>query len=146
MDVDLFAEKKDRSRYIERIGRRLRWKGSSIKGMDQSTAEYDELSDRIASGYYLKNGLSGGANTNDFYYFALIVTISAPSLEAMRQKAQAYIDYLKSMEIYYPHVTMSRCGHSILICHWHCDRKIFSRAKRNILTERSGSMLPVFKL
>lgn len=54
VDVDLFAEKKDRSRYIERIGRRLRWKGSSIKGMDQSTAEYDELSDRIASGYYLK--------------------------------------------------------------------------------------------
>ena len=50
VDVDLYVEKKDRSRYIERIGRRLRWKGSSIKGMDQSTAEYDELSDRIASG------------------------------------------------------------------------------------------------
>ena len=49
VDVDLYVEKKDRSRYIERIGRRLRWKGSSIKGMDQSTAEYDELSDRIAS-------------------------------------------------------------------------------------------------
>lgn len=128
VDVDLFAEKKDRSRYIERIGRRLRWKGSSIKGMDQSTAEYDELSDRIASGYYLKNGLSGGANTNDFYYFALIVTISAPSLEAMRQKAQAYIDYLKSMEILlspcdYEQV---RAFHSYLPLA-RCDRKIFSR-------------------
>lgn len=143
VDVDLYVEKKDRSRYIERIGRRLRWKGSSIKGMDQSTAEYDELSDRIASGYYLKNGLSGGANTNDFYYFALIVTISAPSLEAMRQKAQAYIDYLKSMEILlspcdYEQV---RAFHSYLPLA-RCDRKIFSRAKRNILTEGLAACYP----
>ena len=64
------------------------------------------------------------------------------SLEACAKKAQAYIDYLKSMEILLSPCDYEQVRHSIYLPLARCDRKIFSRAKRNILTEGLAACYP----
>lgn len=141
IDVDIFIKRQNRIKYLNEIGRRLRWNTTKVKTMSSSTSEYDDVSNALSSGYYLKNGLSGG--NNDFYFFAILITITADSLKGLRQKHEAMENFLKTHEIY-----VGNCNYEqkkaltsyMPLCK--LDKKIWNRAKRNVLTEGLAAFYP----
>lgn len=141
VDVDLYIQKQNRNKYIERIGRNLRWKAAKIKNVSDSTSEYDDISSALASGYYLKNGLT--ANANDFYYVAVLITITADNLRTLKWKKDNMITYLKTSEIYVgnlDHEQLRAFTSYLPLCK--LDNKILKRAKRNLLTQDLAAWYP----
>ena len=59
IDVDIFFFKQDKVKSVERIGRRIRLNRSKLKETYDTNTDYDDLSESIRAGFYLKNGLSG---------------------------------------------------------------------------------------
>lgn len=65
IDVDLFLERQPKERMMQKIGQQIRINRSKIKDTSDTNSDFDDLSNAIRSGYYLKDGL---ANNEDFYY------------------------------------------------------------------------------
>ncbi len=141
IDVDIFFKRENKEQMSTRIGRRLRWQNARISSVSNTTDQYSDLSSSITSGYYLKQGLS--ANRNDLYYMSVIITVSAGDLKSLRQKKDAMDTYLKTMEIYVGNCNyeMDRAFTSTLpLCS--LDRKIYQRAKINVLTQDLAAWYP----
>ena len=140
IDVDLFTEKQNKSRYLERIGRHIRWNNSKVRDVSSSTSEYDDLSSAILSGFYLKSGLG---SSQDFYYISMLLTISSDDLKELRRKKEEFETFLKSYDI-----ETGDCDYEqkrallsyLPLCR--LDRKIYRRAKRNILTSGLSACYP----
>ena len=140
VDFDLFVEQQRRSTQAERIRRNLLWKKHDISGMSDTTQDYDNLSGALASGYYLKEGLSGG---NEFYYTSCMLTVTASSLKGLRKRMDYIKEDLRSKRIEVGKLSyeQDRAFSSYLpLCS--LDRKIFARARRNVLTEGLASYYP----
>lgn len=141
IDADIFIQRQSRMKYLNMIGRHLRWNHTKAKDISTTTAEYDELTGSISSGYYLKNGLAGGVN--DFFYFAILITVTADSLTGLRRKYGAMETYLKTHEL-----SVGNCNFEqkdaltsyMPLCS--LSKKIWLRAKRNILTEGLAACYP----
>ena len=78
IDVDLFLERQPKERMMQKIGQQIRINRSKIKDTSDTNSDFDDLSNAIRSGYYLKDGL---ANNEDFYYAAILVTVTAASVK-----------------------------------------------------------------
>ena len=78
IDVDLFLERQPKERMMQKIGQQIRINRSKIKDTSDTNSDFDDLSNAIRSGYYLKEGL---ANKEDFYYAAILVTVTAASVK-----------------------------------------------------------------
>ena len=132
IDFDMYWVKERREVYAERIGRHLRWNSSKMREMSDSTTEYDDVSDALSAGYYLKNGIS---NNQDFHYLSIMVTCVAEDPKVLQSKSREMEVYLKSHEIH-----MGNCNYEqkrALLSYMplgRMDPKIFRRSKRNILT------------
>ena len=140
VDFDLFVEQQRRSTQAERIRRNLLWKKHDISGMSDTTQDYDNLSGALASGYYLKEGLSGG---NEFYYTSCMLTVTASSIKGLRKRMDYIKEDLRSKRIEVGKLSyeQDRAFSSYLpLCS--LDRKIFARARRNVLTEGLASYYP----
>ena len=59
IDVDIFFFKQDKGKSMERIGRRIRLNRSRLKETYDTNSDFDDLSESIRAGFYLKRGLSG---------------------------------------------------------------------------------------
>lgn len=141
IDMDMFIQKESREKMQERIGRKLRWTTSKMNNLSDSTTEYDDLNDIMASGYYLKRNLAGGAQ--DFYYVGIMITITAQSLSALKQKKSEMISLLKSYELFTGNCDyeMKRALSSYSLL-GKMDTKIWKRAKQNVLTHDLSSFYP----
>ena len=76
IDVDVFFFKQDKVKSLERIGRKIRLNRSKIKEAYDTNTDFDDLSESIQAGYYLKRGLSGN---EEFYYMSTLITITGHS-------------------------------------------------------------------
>ncbi|SDB27502.1 Type IV secretory pathway, VirB4 component [Eubacterium oxidoreducens] len=141
IDVDLFLKKEDKRKSLDRIGRHMRWNMSKMNDISASNSAYDDTLDTLDAGNYLKQGLSGGGQ--DLYYFAILLTITSNNLSTLRAKKREFLDYLRSIEI--------DCGNTdyeqkraltSYIPLGQMDKKIFARAKRNVLTSDLACFYP----
>lgn len=140
IDVDIFIEQQKREAQAERIRRNLMWKKHDIQGMSDTNQDFDAASGSISSGYYLKQGLASG---NEFYYANFLITITADSLELLRKKMEAVKDNLRSKQIMLGSLRyeQDRVLQAYMpLCN--LDRKIFKRARRNVLTSGLASYYP----
>lgn len=140
IDVDLFFFKQDKSRTMERIGRRIRLNRSKIKDTYDTNSDFDDLSESIHAGYYLKRGLSG---SEDFYYMSTLVTITGRSAKEVEWRVKEMTKLLNSQDI----GTVSclfREEQAFLssLPILGLDRKLYERSKRNVLTSGVASCYP----
>ncbi len=140
IDVDLFFFKQDKSRTMERIGRRIRLNRSKIKDTYDTNSDFDDLSESIHAGYYLKRGLSG---SEDFYYMSTLVTITGRSAKEVEWRVKEMTKLLNSQDI----GTVSclfREEQAFLssLPILSLDRKLYERSKRNVLTSGVASCYP----
>ena len=140
IDVDLFFFKQDKSRTMERIGRRIRLNRSKIKDTYDTNSDFDDLSESIHAGYYLKRGLSG---SEDFYYMSTLVTITGRSAKEVEWRVKEMTKLLNSQDI----GTVSclfREEQAFLssLPILNLDGKLYERSKRNVLTSGVASCYP----
>lgn len=137
IDIDVFLNKVNREKAIDKVAQKIRLNRSKFKNMQDTSADYEEVSGSIQAGYYIKNGM---ANNEDLYYLTMFITVSGGSLEELNWRKQQVIVMLKSQDIY-----VSECRyqqedalHSVmpfLKVVSYLDKK----AKRNVLTAGAAS-------
>lgn len=140
VDADIYVEKQKRATQQERVRRNLLWKKHDISGMSDTTQEYDSISGELSSGYYLKNGLSSG---EDFYFVSFMITVTADSLKGLRKRMDSIREYMRSQQIDLRKLRyeQDRALQSYMPLA-RLDRKIYRRARRNMLTEGLASNYP----
>ena len=140
IDVDLFLEKQPKERMIQKLGQQLRINRSKIKETSDTNSDFDDLDGAIRSGYFLKDGM---ANNEDFYYMSILITITAESPEDLEWREREMRKLLVSQDM-----NISPCSFrqeqaflSVLPLA-SLDRKLYERAKRNVLTNGAASCYP----
>ena len=117
---------------MERIGRRIRLNRSKIRDTYDTNSDFDDLSESIHAGYYLKRGLGG---SEDFYYMSTLITITGRSAKEVEWRAKEMTKLLNSQDI----GTMSclfREEQAFLssLPLLNLDGKLYEQSKRNVLT------------
>ncbi len=140
IDVDLFVYRQDRTRSMERIGRRIRINKSKIKEASDTNTDFDDLEESIRAGYYLKNGLSGN---EDLYYISILLTVTGNSEKEVEWRSRELKKLLisKDMDCTKCFFRQEQAFQSALPL-LNLDKNLFSRSKRNVLTSGLGSCYP----
>ena len=98
VDVDVHLRRENRSKTIDKVAQRIRLNRTKLKGMQDTSTDYEELTNSIRAGYFIKNGI---ANYNeDLFYMSVFITISAKTYEELMWRKQQVSDMLKSMDMY----------------------------------------------
>ena len=138
IDVDVFLRRENRSRTIDKVAQRIRLNRTKIKGMQDTSTDYEELANSIQAGYYIKNGIAN--NNEDLFYLSVFITVSAKTYEELLWRKQQMIDMLKSMDMYvsecrFQQETAFRAVMPFLQIPPELERK----SQRNVLTSGAAS-------
>lgn len=72
VDVDVHLRRENRSKIIDKVAQRIRLNRTKLKGMQDTSTDYEELTNSIRAGYFIKNGI---ANYNeDLFYMSVFIT------------------------------------------------------------------------
>lgn len=139
-DIDIFFEKQNKTKVRNKLGQQIRINKAKIKDAQDTNSNYDDLSDEIQSGYYIKNELG---NNEDFYYMNILLTVLGGSLSEIKQKERYLYEMFASQDIEIKpckyHMSEAFMS-SIPLCN--ISKQISNRAKRNVLTYGAASTYP----
>ena len=138
IDVDVHLKRESRSKTIDRVAQRIRLNRTKIKGIQDTSTDYEELANSIQAGYYIKNGLAN--NNEDLFYMSVFITVSAKTLDEMLWRKQQIIDMMKSMDMHlsdcrFQQEAALRSVMPFLYIEPHLEKK----SKRNVLTSGAAS-------
>lgn len=140
IDVDVFFFKQDKTKSMERIGRRIRLNRSKIKDTYDTNSDFDNLSESIHAGYYLKRGLGG---SEEFYYMCTLITITGYSAKEVEWRAKEMTKLLNSQDIGTTScIFREEQAFLSSLPLLSLDKKIYARAKRNVLTSGVAACYP----
>lgn len=81
IDVDIHLHRENRSRTIDKVAQRIRLNRTKLKSLQDTSTDYEELTNSISAGYYIKNGIAN--NNEDLFYLSVFITVSAKSYEEL---------------------------------------------------------------
>lgn len=140
IDLDLYAYRQPKERMVQKLGQQLRINRSRIKEASDTNTNFDDISDAIQSGYFLKNGL---ANNEDFYYVSILITITADSEEEMDWRVRELKKLLISQDMdVSPCIFRQEQAFLSSLPLVTLDKMLFERSKRNVLTLGLASFYP----
>lgn len=140
IDVDVFFFRQDKAKSLERIGRRIRLNRSKIKDAYDTNRDFDNLNESIRAGYYLRRGLTGN---EDIYYMATLITITGYSEKEVEWRSKEMAKLLSSQDIgtagcFFREEQAFLSALPLL----GLDKKIYAKAKRNVLTSGVAACYP----
>ena len=97
IDVDVHLRRENRSKTIDKVAQRIRLNRTKLRSMQDTSTDYEELTNSIQSGYFIKNGIAN--NNEDLFYMSVFITISAKSYDELMWRKQQMTDMLKSMDM-----------------------------------------------
>lgn len=140
VDVNVYLQKKDRGSVTASIRRNLNYNQATLMDTSSTSAGYDQSNDAAVAGYYLKDGL---ANGQDFYYMAILLTVTGSSprevdykIDGLKKIAAQSDMKLKDCTFDEEQAFMSSIPLGKL------DNSIWNKAKRNVLTAGASSAYP----
>ena len=138
IDVDVHLRRENRSKTIDKVAQRIRLNRTKIKGIQDTSTDYEELTNSIQAGYYIKNGLAN--NNEDLFYMSVFITVSAKTLDEMLWRKQQIVDMMKSMDMQlsdckFQQESALRSVMPFLYIEPHLEKK----SKRNVLTSGAAS-------
>ena len=98
IDIDVHLRRENRSKTIDRVAQRIRLNRTKLKGVQDTSTDYEELTNSIQAGYYIKQGLAN--NNEDLFYMSVFITISAKEYAELLWRKQQITDMLKSMDMF----------------------------------------------
>ena len=75
VDIDVHLSRENRSKTIDKVAQRIRLNRTKLKGLQDTSTDYEELTNSIQAGYFIKNGIAN--HNEDLFYMSVFVTISA---------------------------------------------------------------------
>ena len=140
VDTNIYLERVPKEQVINNIRRNLTY--SQVSGNESSSTSqaFDNARETYDSGYYLKEGLAQG---QDFYNMAIMLTVTGRSPEEVDDK----VHNLKNIALTNG-IKLKECSHNEEKCFFSAlplcslDKKIWEKAKRNVLTEGAGTLYP----
>lgn len=98
IDIDVHLRRENRSKTIDKVAQRIRLNRTKLKSMQDTSTDYEELTNSIQAGYFIKQGIAN--NNEDLFYLSVFITVSAKSYEELTWRRQQMVDMLKSMDMY----------------------------------------------
>lgn len=138
VDIDVHLYRENRSKTIDKVAQRIRLNRTKLKSMHDTSTDYEELTNSIQAGYYIKNGIAN--HNEDLFYMSVFVSISAKTYEELLWRKQQMIDMLKSMDMY-----LSDCRFQqeealrSVMPFLQISPKLQKKAQRNVLTSGTAS-------
>ena len=138
IDIDVHLTRENRSKTIDKVAHRIRLNRTKLKGMQDTSTDYEELTNSIHAGYYIKHGIAN--HNEDLFYMSVFVTVSAKTYEELLWRKQQMIDMLKSMDMY-----LSECRFQqeaalrSVMPFLQISPKLLKKTQRNVLTSGAAS-------
>lgn len=138
IDIDVHLSRENRSKTIDKVAQRIRLNRTKLKGMQDTSTDYGELTNSIQAGYYIKNGIAN--HNEDLFYMSVFVTISAKTYDELLWRKQQMTDMLKSMDMY-----LSDCRFQqedalrSVMPFLQISPKLQKKTQRNVLTSGAAS-------
>lgn len=138
IDVDVFLRRENRGKTLDKVAQRIRLNRTKLRGMQDTSTDYEELTGSIQSGYYIKSGIAN--NNEDLFYMSVLITISARTYEELLWRRGQMTDLLKSMDMYVNDCNFQHEAALRSVMPFLCiDPNIEKKAQRNILTSGAAS-------
>ena len=138
IDVDVHLRRENRSKTIDKVAQRIRLNRTKLKGMHDTSTDYEELANSIQAGYYIKQGIAN--HNEDLFYMSVFVTISAKTYDELLWRKQQMVDMLKSMDMF-----LSECRFQqeealrSVMPFLQISPKLVKKTQRNVLTSGAAS-------
>ena len=138
IDVDVHLRRENRSKTIDKVAQRIRLNRTKLKGMQDTSTDYEELTNSIQAGYFIKSGI---ANYNeDLFYMSVFITVSAKTYEEMLWRKQQMVDMLKSMDMYVSDCNFQQeAALQSVMPFLKISPKLEKKSQRNVLTSGAAS-------
>ena len=138
VDIDVHLSRENRSKTIDKVAQRIRLNRTKLKGMHDTSTDYEELTNSIQAGYYIKNGIAN--HNEDLFYMSVFVTISAKTYEELLWRKQQMIDMLKSMDMYLSDCRFQQeAALRSVMPFLQISPKLQKKTQRNVLTSGAAS-------
>ncbi|MBQ8233407.1 MAG: hypothetical protein IJZ34_15990 [Lachnospiraceae bacterium] len=138
IDVDVFLRRENRSKTIDKVAQRIRLNRTKIKGMQDTSTDYEELANSIQAGYFIKNGIAN--NNEDLFYLSVFITVSARTYEELLWRKQQMIDMLKSMDMYVSECRFQQeSAFRAVMPFLQIPPELEKKSQRNVLTSGAAS-------
>lgn len=138
VDIDVHLKRENRSKTIDRVAQRIRLNRTKLKTMQDTSTDYEELTNSIQAGYFIKNGI---ANYNeDLFYMSVFITVSAKTYEELLWRKQQMVDMLKSMDMYVSDCNFQQeAALQSVMPFLKISPALEKKAQRNVLTSGAAS-------
>ena len=138
VDIDVHLRRENRGKTLDKVAQRIRLNRTKLRGMQDTSTDYEELTGSIQSGYYIKSGIAN--NNEDLFYMSVFITISARTYEELLWRRGQMTDLLKSMDMYVGDCNFQQEAALRSVMPLLCiDPNIEKKAQRNILTSGAAS-------
>lgn len=138
IDVDVHLRRENRSRTIDKVAQRIRLNRTKLKSIQDTSTDYEELTNSIRAGYFIKNGIAN--NNEDLFYMSVFITISAQSCEELTWRKQQMTDMLKSMDMYTSDCRFQQeDALKSVMPFLHITPSLEKKSQRNVLTSGAAS-------
>ncbi|MFQ7292948.1 MAG: VirB4 family type IV secretion system protein [Monoglobales bacterium] len=129
--------RENRSRTIDKVAQRIRLNRTKLKSIQDTSTDYEELTNSIRAGYFIKNGIAN--NNEDLFYMSVFITISAKSYEELIWRKQQMTDMLKSMDMYTSDCRFQQeDALKSVMPFLHITPSLEKKSQRNVLTSGAG--------
>lgn len=141
IDIDIHLRREIRSKAIDRVAQRIRLNRTKLKGMQDTSTDYEELHNSIQAGYFIKNGI---ANYNeDLFFLSVFVTVSAQTYEELLWRKRQMTDMLKSMDMQVSECSFQQeAAFRSVLPLLQMDPGLEKKSRRNVLTSGAASAYP----
>lgn len=141
IDIDIHLRREIRSKAIDKVAQRIRLNRTKLKGMQDTSTDYEELANSIQAGYFIKNGI---ANYNeDLFFLSVFVTVSAQTYEELLWRKRQMTDMLKSMDMQVSECSFQQeAGFRSVLPLLQMDPGLEKKSRRNVLTSGAASAYP----
>ena len=138
IDVDVHLRRENRSRTIDKVAQRIRLNRTKLKSMQDTSTDYEELTNSIQAGYFIKQGIAN--NNEDLFYMSVFITISARGYEELVWRKQQMVDMLKSMDMQVSDCRFQQeAALKSVMPFLHLDASLEHKSQRNVLTSGAAS-------
>lgn len=138
IDVDVHLRRENRSKTIDKVAQRIRLNRTKLRSMQDTSTDYEELTNSIQSGYFIKSGISN--YNEDLFYMSVFVTVSAKSYEELIWRKQQMVDMLKSMDMFVSDCNFQQeAALQSVMPFLKVSPKLEKKAQRNVLTSGAAS-------
>ena len=138
VDIDVHLRRENRGKTLDKVAQRIRLNRTKLRGMQDTSTDYEELTGSIQSGYYIKSGIAN--NNEDLFYMSVLITISARTYEELLWRRGQMTDLLKSMDMSINECNFRQEAALRSVMPFLCiDPNIEKKAQRNILTSGAAS-------